>query len=101
MEEVYLRPETPQLSAAFCLSVTWCVSMSLCFTLTSVRPTLSLAAALMKLDPEDGEQIMEYLKTQALLTREKARKNKTHQLIFMQNQVNGQRNKPETLRVRK
>ncbi|XP_035005424.1 aminoacyl tRNA synthase complex-interacting multifunctional protein 1 isoform X1 [Hippoglossus stenolepis] len=32
----------------------------------------SLAAALMKLDPEDGEQIMEYLKTQALLTREKA-----------------------------
>ncbi|XP_070710838.1 aminoacyl tRNA synthase complex-interacting multifunctional protein 1 [Pempheris klunzingeri] len=32
----------------------------------------SLAAALMKLDPEDGEQIMEYLKTHALLTREKA-----------------------------
>nr|XP_019969547.1 PREDICTED: aminoacyl tRNA synthase complex-interacting multifunctional protein 1-like [Paralichthys olivaceus] len=26
----------------------------------------------MKLDPEDGEQIMEYLKTQVLLTREKA-----------------------------
>ncbi|XP_040887655.1 aminoacyl tRNA synthase complex-interacting multifunctional protein 1-like [Toxotes jaculatrix] len=32
----------------------------------------SLAAALMKLDPEDGEQIMEYFKTHALLTREKA-----------------------------
>ncbi|XP_026225060.1 aminoacyl tRNA synthase complex-interacting multifunctional protein 1b isoform X2 [Anabas testudineus] len=32
----------------------------------------SLAAALMKLDPEDGEQIMEYIKTHALLTREKA-----------------------------
>ncbi|XP_076580956.1 aminoacyl tRNA synthase complex-interacting multifunctional protein 1 [Chaetodon auriga] len=32
----------------------------------------SLAAALMKLDPEDGEQIVEYLKTHALLTREKA-----------------------------
>lgn len=32
----------------------------------------SLAAALMKLDPEDGEKIMEYFKTHALLTREKA-----------------------------
>ncbi|XP_060951686.1 aminoacyl tRNA synthase complex-interacting multifunctional protein 1 [Limanda limanda] len=32
----------------------------------------SLAATIMKLDPEDGEQIMEYLQTQALLTREKA-----------------------------
>ncbi|XP_015250060.1 PREDICTED: aminoacyl tRNA synthase complex-interacting multifunctional protein 1-like [Cyprinodon variegatus] len=32
----------------------------------------SLAAALKKLDPEDGEQIMEYLKTHALLSREKA-----------------------------
>ncbi|XP_068444063.1 aminoacyl tRNA synthase complex-interacting multifunctional protein 1 [Clinocottus analis] len=32
----------------------------------------SMAAALMKLDPEDGEQIMEYFKTQALLLREKA-----------------------------
>ncbi|KAM9827849.1 aminoacyl tRNA synthase complex-interacting multifunctional protein 1-like [Neosynchiropus ocellatus] len=32
----------------------------------------SMAAALMKLDPEDGEKIMEYLKTHALLTREKA-----------------------------
>ncbi|KAM9331578.1 aminoacyl tRNA synthase complex-interacting multifunctional protein 1 [Symphorus nematophorus] len=32
----------------------------------------SLAAALIKLDPEDGEQIVEYFKTQALLTREKA-----------------------------
>uniref|UniRef100_A0A3B5ASR0 Aminoacyl tRNA synthase complex-interacting multifunctional protein 1-like n=1 Tax=Stegastes partitus TaxID=144197 RepID=A0A3B5ASR0_9TELE len=32
----------------------------------------SLAAALMKLDPEDGEQIMEYLKTHVLLSREKA-----------------------------
>uniref|UniRef100_UPI0037E8DE1E aminoacyl tRNA synthase complex-interacting multifunctional protein 1 n=1 Tax=Semicossyphus pulcher TaxID=241346 RepID=UPI0037E8DE1E len=32
----------------------------------------SLAAALIKLDPEDGEQIMEYFKTHALLTREKA-----------------------------
>ncbi|XP_059210253.1 aminoacyl tRNA synthase complex-interacting multifunctional protein 1-like [Centropristis striata] len=32
----------------------------------------SLAAALMKLDPEDGEQIVEYFKTHALLTREKA-----------------------------
>ncbi|XP_018545243.1 aminoacyl tRNA synthase complex-interacting multifunctional protein 1 [Lates calcarifer] len=32
----------------------------------------SLAAALMKLDPEDGEQILEYFKTHALLTREKA-----------------------------
>ncbi|XP_034020375.1 aminoacyl tRNA synthase complex-interacting multifunctional protein 1 [Thalassophryne amazonica] len=32
----------------------------------------SLAAALMKLDPEDGEKILEYFKTQALLTREKA-----------------------------
>lgn len=37
---------------------------------------LSLAAALMKLDPEDGEQIIEYLNTQALLTREKSCKNK-------------------------
>ncbi|CAI5660844.1 unnamed protein product [Oreochromis niloticus] len=34
----------------------------------------SLEAAVMKLDPEDGEQIMEYFKTHALLTREKARK---------------------------
>ncbi|XP_054457833.1 aminoacyl tRNA synthase complex-interacting multifunctional protein 1-like [Anoplopoma fimbria] len=33
---------------------------------------LSLAATLIKLDPEDGEQIVEYLKTQALLMREKA-----------------------------
>lgn len=32
----------------------------------------SLAAALMKLDPEDGAQIMEYIKTHALLSREKA-----------------------------
>ncbi|XP_041842190.1 aminoacyl tRNA synthase complex-interacting multifunctional protein 1 isoform X2 [Melanotaenia boesemani] len=32
----------------------------------------SLAAALMKLDPDDGEQIMEYFKTHALLSREKA-----------------------------
>ncbi|XP_008323143.1 aminoacyl tRNA synthase complex-interacting multifunctional protein 1 [Cynoglossus semilaevis] len=32
----------------------------------------SLAAAVMKLDPEDGEQILDYFKTQALLTREKA-----------------------------
>ncbi|XP_076019087.1 aminoacyl tRNA synthase complex-interacting multifunctional protein 1 [Genypterus blacodes] len=30
------------------------------------------AEALMKLDPEDGEQIVEYFKTQALLMREKA-----------------------------
>lgn len=28
----------------------------------------------MKLDPEDGEQIIDYFKTHALLTREKARK---------------------------
>ncbi|XP_070785552.1 aminoacyl tRNA synthase complex-interacting multifunctional protein 1 [Enoplosus armatus] len=32
----------------------------------------SLAAAFMKLDPEDGEQIVEYFKTHALLMREKA-----------------------------
>ncbi|XP_068569201.1 aminoacyl tRNA synthase complex-interacting multifunctional protein 1 [Cebidichthys violaceus] len=32
----------------------------------------SLAAALIKLDPEDGEQIVEYFKTQALLMKEKA-----------------------------
>ncbi|XP_061525371.1 aminoacyl tRNA synthase complex-interacting multifunctional protein 1-like [Phycodurus eques] len=32
----------------------------------------SLAAALMKLNPEDGEKMMEYFQTQALLTREKA-----------------------------
>ncbi|KAM8747018.1 aminoacyl tRNA synthase complex-interacting multifunctional protein 1 [Acanthopagrus schlegelii] len=32
----------------------------------------SLEAALKKLDPEDGEQIVEYFKTHALLTREKA-----------------------------
>ncbi|XP_030609830.1 aminoacyl tRNA synthase complex-interacting multifunctional protein 1 [Archocentrus centrarchus] len=32
----------------------------------------SLEAAVMKLDPEDGEQIMEYFKTHALLSREKA-----------------------------
>ncbi|XP_051800724.1 aminoacyl tRNA synthase complex-interacting multifunctional protein 1-like [Acanthochromis polyacanthus] len=32
----------------------------------------SLSAALLKLDPEDGEQIMEYLKTHVLLSREKA-----------------------------
>ncbi|KAG7215156.1 hypothetical protein INR49_006902 [Caranx melampygus] len=32
----------------------------------------SLESAIMKLDPEDGEQIMEYLKTHALLSREKA-----------------------------
>ncbi|KAF7642473.1 hypothetical protein LDENG_00257390 [Lucifuga dentata] len=32
----------------------------------------SLAAALKKLDPEDGEQIMEYFKTHALLMREKS-----------------------------
>lgn len=32
----------------------------------------SLAAALKKLDPEDGEQIMEYFTTHALLSREKA-----------------------------
>ncbi|KAM4714036.1 aminoacyl tRNA synthase complex-interacting multifunctional protein 1 [Anableps anableps] len=32
----------------------------------------SLAAALKNLDPDDGEQIMEYFKTHALLSREKA-----------------------------
>ncbi|KAM9836420.1 aminoacyl tRNA synthase complex-interacting multifunctional protein 1 [Aulostomus maculatus] len=32
----------------------------------------SLEAALMKLDPEDGEKMMDYFKTHALLTREKA-----------------------------
>ncbi|XP_034533003.1 aminoacyl tRNA synthase complex-interacting multifunctional protein 1 [Notolabrus celidotus] len=32
----------------------------------------SLAEALIKLDPEDGEQMVEYFKTHALLTREKA-----------------------------
>ncbi|KAF7231595.1 aminoacyl tRNA synthase complex-interacting multifunctional protein 1 [Nothobranchius furzeri] len=32
----------------------------------------SLAAALKKLDPEDGEQILEYFKTHALMSREKA-----------------------------
>ncbi|XP_047443881.1 aminoacyl tRNA synthase complex-interacting multifunctional protein 1 [Mugil cephalus] len=32
----------------------------------------SLEAAILKLDPEDGEQIMEYFKTHALLSREKA-----------------------------
>ncbi|KAM9424061.1 aminoacyl tRNA synthase complex-interacting multifunctional protein 1 [Pholidichthys leucotaenia] len=32
----------------------------------------SLTAAIMRLDPEDGEQIMEYFKTHALLSREKA-----------------------------
>ncbi|XP_074555141.1 aminoacyl tRNA synthase complex-interacting multifunctional protein 1 [Halichoeres trimaculatus] len=32
----------------------------------------SLAAAIIKLDPEDGEQIVEYFKTHALLSREKA-----------------------------
>ncbi|XP_047242826.1 aminoacyl tRNA synthase complex-interacting multifunctional protein 1 [Girardinichthys multiradiatus] len=32
----------------------------------------SLEAVLKKLDPEDGEQIMEYFKTHALLSREKA-----------------------------
>lgn len=32
----------------------------------------SFASALMKLDPEDGAQIMEYMKTHALLSREKA-----------------------------
>ncbi|KAF3698182.1 Aminoacyl tRNA synthase complex-interacting multifunctional protein 1 [Channa argus] len=36
------------------------------------QPTVCLAAAIMKLDPEDGEQIMEYFKTHALLTKEKA-----------------------------
>lgn len=39
---------------------------------SSICLSLSLEAALIKLDPEDGEQIMEYLKTHALLTREKA-----------------------------
>uniref|UniRef100_A0A3Q1F8T0 tRNA-binding domain-containing protein n=1 Tax=Acanthochromis polyacanthus TaxID=80966 RepID=A0A3Q1F8T0_9TELE len=34
--------------------------------------SFSLSAALLKLDPEDGEQIMEYLKTHVLLSREKA-----------------------------
>uniref|UniRef100_A0A8C2ZWN8 Aminoacyl tRNA synthetase complex interacting multifunctional protein 1b n=1 Tax=Cyclopterus lumpus TaxID=8103 RepID=A0A8C2ZWN8_CYCLU len=33
---------------------------------------LSLEAALIKLDPEDGKQIMEYFRTQALLMKEKA-----------------------------
>ncbi|CAL1590088.1 unnamed protein product [Knipowitschia caucasica] len=32
----------------------------------------SFAAALMKMDPEDGAQIMDYIRTQALLSREKA-----------------------------
>uniref|UniRef100_A0A3B4A316 tRNA-binding domain-containing protein n=1 Tax=Periophthalmus magnuspinnatus TaxID=409849 RepID=A0A3B4A316_9GOBI len=32
----------------------------------------SFAAALMKLDPDDGAQIMDYIRTQALLSREKA-----------------------------
>nr|XP_061810843.1 aminoacyl tRNA synthase complex-interacting multifunctional protein 1-like [Nerophis lumbriciformis] len=32
----------------------------------------SLAAALMKLDPEDGEKMMEYFQTHALLAREKS-----------------------------
>ncbi|XP_056299404.1 aminoacyl tRNA synthase complex-interacting multifunctional protein 1 isoform X2 [Pseudoliparis swirei] len=34
----------------------------------------SLEAALIKLDPEDGKQIMEYFRTQALLMKEKAPK---------------------------
>lgn len=34
----------------------------------------------MKLDPEDGEQIIDYFKTHALLTREKARK--TEELVY-------------------
>lgn len=38
----------------------------------------------MKLDPEDGEQIMEYFKTHALLTREKARKTEEQSLFIIQ-----------------
>lgn len=46
---------------------------------SSVRLTvclfLSLAAALKKLDPEHGEQILEYFQTHALLARDKACKS--------------------------
>lgn len=42
---------------------------------------VSLEAAVMKLDPEDGEQIIEYFKTHALLTREKARKTEEQSLF--------------------
>lgn len=45
---------------------------------------VSLEAAVMKLDPEDGEQIMEYFKTHALLTREKARKTEEQSLFTIQ-----------------
>ena len=44
------------------------------FVCVSVR--LSLAAAVQKLDPEDGEKVFEYLKTHVLLAREKSRKCK-------------------------
>ncbi|XP_034712386.1 phosphatidylcholine:ceramide cholinephosphotransferase 2-like [Etheostoma cragini] len=41
----------------------------------------TLEAAIKKLDPEDGEQIFEYLKTHALLTREKARKSQSEDSV--------------------
>uniref|UniRef100_A0A3Q2QNQ3 Aminoacyl tRNA synthetase complex interacting multifunctional protein 1b n=1 Tax=Fundulus heteroclitus TaxID=8078 RepID=A0A3Q2QNQ3_FUNHE len=48
--------------------------LSVCFCSDNSGTTDGLAAALKKLDPEDGEQMMEYFKTQALLSREKASK---------------------------
>uniref|UniRef100_A0A3Q3GLX3 Aminoacyl tRNA synthetase complex interacting multifunctional protein 1b n=1 Tax=Labrus bergylta TaxID=56723 RepID=A0A3Q3GLX3_9LABR len=42
------------------------------FYASLVFPSRSLAAALMKFDPEDGEQIVEYFNTHVLLSREKA-----------------------------
>lgn len=45
------------------------------FVRLTVCPFLSLAAALKKLDPEHGEQILEYFQTHALLARDKACKS--------------------------
>lgn len=42
------------------------------YSCLTVCPSFSLASTLKKLDPEDGEQILDYFQTHALLARDKA-----------------------------
>lgn len=42
------------------------------YTCLTVLPFYSLASTLKKMDPEHGEQILEYFQTHALLARDKA-----------------------------
>ena len=59
---------------------------------TLVWLSLSVADALIKLDPEDGPHFVEYFQTHAMLSREKARKRKKicayMQNVYFHNQKN-------------